>query len=153
MTASTTHLNFYYLVNESSHNADVTLNGHGRLNFWFYLPFAMKVALSLILIVNIGIGLVGKYAVLSRITTTGIFAYPINPLMFYHEIIYTAFRVSMISSVLLLFATGVSAQKVANWMSNNSIGVDTEFCTWFYGFVVFCKTSDIVGSWAVAVFR
>ena len=131
----------------------MVLKGHGSLSFWFDLSHVMKVTLSVILIVNIVIGLVGKYSLLSRITTTGIFAYPINPLMFYHEIIYTAYRVSMISSILLLFATGVSAERVMNWVSNTLMGSDIKFCSWFYGFIVFCKTSDIAGSWAVAVFR
>ena len=153
MIPSISHVNFRYLHNESSHNVEMVLRGHGSLNFWFDLSHGMKVTLSIILIVNIVVGLVGKYAVLSRITTTGIFAYPINPLMFYHEIIYTAYRVSMISSILLLFATGVSAERVMNWVSNTLMGSDIKFCSWFYGFIVFCKTSDIAGSWAVAVFR
>ena len=153
MVSSTTHLNFHYLDNESLHNTEIVLEGHGSQSFWFDLPSLLQVTLSFILVVNLGVGLVGKYAVLSRITTTGIFAYPISPLMFYHEIIYTAYRVSMITSILLLFATGVSAERVMNWVSNILIGVDSKFCSLFYGFIVFCKTSDIVGSWAVAVFR
>ena len=153
MLPSISHLNFRYLHNGSSHNVEMVLKGHGSLNFWFDLSYVMKVTLSITLIVNIVVGLVGKYAVLSRITTTGIFAYPINPLMFYHEIIYTAYRVSMISSILLLFATGVSAERVMNWVSNMLMGSDIKFCSWFYIFIVFCKTSDIAGSWAVAVFR
>ena len=85
-------INFYYGANKSWNT--LVLDEHKHLSFWFDLPIADKVFLSLILIVSVLIGLIGKYAVLKRITQTGIIAYPLNPMMFYHEIIYTAYRVS-----------------------------------------------------------
>ena len=145
--------NFSFVLSSVNNCAFVHYEHKKQRNFWFDLSTALKVALSPVLIINIWIGLVGKYAVLKRITSTGIFAYPLNPLMFYHEIIYTVFQVSIMLTTLLLLVTGTSAERVANWISTGVTGVDIEFCSWFYTFIVFAKTSDGLGSWAVAFFR
>ena len=144
-------INFYYGANKSWNT--LVLNEQRNLSFWFDLPTAGKVFLALILIVSLWIGLIGKYAVLKRITQTGIIVYPLNPLMFYHEIIYTAYRVSLMLTVLLLLVSGKSAESVTNWISRGLTGTDYGFCSQFFAFVIFAKTSDVLGSWAVAVFR
>ena len=144
---------FFFALNDSVKDCAHVHYEQKQRNSWFDLPTAWNVSLSLVLITNIWIGLVGKYAVLKRITLTGICAYPLNPLMFYHEIIYTVFRVSIMFTVLLLLVFGISAERIANWISQGVTGVDTMFCSWFYTFIVFAKTSDVLGSWAVAIFR
>ena len=144
-------INFYYGANKSCNT--LVLNEHRNLSFWFDLPTAGKVFLSLILIVSVWIGLIGKYAVLKRITQTGIIAYPLNPLMFYHEIIYTAYRASLILTVFLLLVSGKSAESVVNRISRGLTGTDYGFCSLFFAFVILAKTSHVLGSWAVAAFR
>ena len=73
--------NFFFVINENGSVIDcayVHYEHKKQENFWLDLPIAWKVSLSLVLIINIWIGLVGKYAVLKRITLTGIFAYRID---------------------------------------------------------------------------
>ena len=70
MIPSISHLSFRYIHNESLHNVEMVLKGHGSLSFWFDLSHVMKVTLSIILMVNIVVvGLVGLNLFLSDSTS------------------------------------------------------------------------------------
>ena len=136
---------------ECVHHIEVSFPRNSE--YWFELPLQIRIAWSIGLVFNIGIGMVGKFAVLKRITMTGITTYPINLLMFYNEIIYMVFRVSMMANMLLLIATGTSAKTVVDIVTIQLIGTEFPFCSWYLVFVIFAKANETLGSFSVAVFR
>ena len=136
---------------EYVHHIEVSFQRNS--DYWFELPIQIRIAWSIGLVFNIGIGMVGKFAVLKRISMTGITTYPINPLMFYNEIIHLVFRVSMMANMLLLIATGTSAKNLVDIFTTQLIGTEIPFCSWYLVFVIFAKANDTLGSFSVAVFR
>ena len=149
--ASSYSLKVSFLVNESFDSFTVFLDSDS--DYWFDLPLASRVSLSIGLILSLLIGSIGKFAVIKRILTTGLNALPMNPLMFYNEIVYTAFRVSLMSNALVLFLTGIPIETYLNFILQPILGTDVEYCSWYYIFVVFAKNYEVVGSWSVAIFR
>ena len=145
-------LNFTFTTPEEyDHHIEVSFQKNS--NYWFELPLQIRIAWSIGLVFNIGIGMIGKFAVLRRITMTGITSCPIYPLMFYNEIIYTVFRVSTMAVMLLLIATGTSAKHIVDIVTMQLLGMELPFCSWYFIFVIFAKANDTLGSFSVAVFR
>ena len=138
-------------VNESIDSFTVSLDRDS--DYWFDLPLGSRISSSIGLIISLLIGSIGKFAVIKRILTTGLNALPMNPLMFYNEIVYTAFRVSLMSNALVLFLTGIPIESYLNFIFQPILGTNVEYCSWYYIFVVFAKNYEVVGSWSVAIFR
>ena len=149
--ASSDSLKVSLLVNESFDSFTVFLDSDS--DYWFDLPLGYRVSSSIGLILSLLIGSIGKFAVIKRILTTGLNALPLNPLMFYNEVVYTAFRVSLMSNALVLFLTGIPIESYLNFIFQPILGTNVQYCSWYYIFVVFAKNYEVVGSWSVAIFR
>ena len=113
----------------------------------FKVLFASLLSLSMVFF------LIGKYALIRRITNVGFHTRPINLLMTFDEVICTFVQSTIMGMILFVLATGMSIQSIIDEVTNSVFGLTLPFCQMFDAFQIFGHLYAPIASFHIALFR
>ena len=151
MTSKMTDLTLWLTVADSKDPLDAVFDEDEFL----LLNFAptTKVLFVTLLSLSMVIFLIGKYALVKRITDLGFVARPINLLMIFDEVIGTLAQLTMMMLIIFVLVTGISIQSIIDQVTYGIFGLTLPFCQIFNAFQIFGKVYEPVASFHIAFFR